>query len=50
MIKLTNILQESVLTPRRSKEDREKNRVIAVQKMIQQYIKNGSEGNLNLSE
>lgn len=49
MIKFNDILHESVLTPRRSKEDREKNRKIAAQRQIQKYIKNGCEGNLNLN-
>jgi hypothetical protein len=38
-----------VLVPRRSPEEREKNFLIATNKKIQEYIKNGSQGNLNLS-
>jgi hypothetical protein len=52
MIKLLDILRESkesILVPRRSKEDREKNYLIAIQKRIKQYIANGSKGDLNLS-
>lgn len=40
---------KSVLIPRRSKEERQKNYNIALQKKIQEYIKNGSKGNLDLS-
>jgi hypothetical protein len=39
----------SVLVPRRSKEERTKNHVKAIQQQIQQYIKNGSQGDLDLS-
>jgi hypothetical protein len=50
MINLTNILkEEKILIPRRSKEERSKNYNVAIQKQIQQYIKNGSKGDLNLS-
>ena len=50
MIKLLNILKETqILVPRRSSEERQKNYLIATQKKIQQYIKNGSQGNLDLS-
>ena len=53
MIKLLDILlkendEESILVPRRSPEERKKNYLIATQKKIQQYIKDGSKGNLNL--
>jgi len=50
VIKLTDILleQENILVPRRSKEERQKNYRIVTQKKIQQYIKGGSEGDLNL--
>jgi hypothetical protein len=50
MIKLLDLLKESqsILIPRRSSEDRQKNYIIASQKKIQQYIKNGSKGDLNL--
>lgn len=49
MIKLYNILRESILTPRRSASEREQNHLISVQKRIQEYIKNGSKGDLDLS-
>jgi len=52
MIKLLDILREidgSILVPRRSKEEREKNYLIAVQKKIKQYIEDGSKGDLDLS-
>ena len=52
MIKLLNLLKEEnkILVPRRSAEERQKNYIIATQKKIQQYIKDGSKGNLDLSE
>ena len=40
---------ESVLVPRRSKEERQKNYKIALNKKIQEYMKNGSKGDLDLS-
>jgi len=50
MIKLLNILKETqILVPRRSPEERQKNYQIAIQKKIQQYIKGGSRGDLNLN-
>jgi hypothetical protein len=51
MFKLLDILleDENILIPRRSKEERSKNHLIAVQKQIQQYIKDGSKGSLDLS-
>ena len=49
MIKLINILRETqILVPRRSPEERQKNYLIATQKKIQQYIKDGSQGDLDL--
>ena len=39
---------DSILVPRRSPEERRKNYMIAINKRIQDYIKNGSKGNLNL--
>ena len=48
MIKLLDILENKVLIPRRSKEERQKNHVIAVQKQIQQYMQQGSVGDLDL--
>jgi hypothetical protein len=49
MIKLINILQENkILIPRRSPEERQKNFNIIIQKKLQQYIKNGGKGDLNL--
>ena len=41
---------KSILIPRRSKEERVKNWQIALQKQITDYIKGGSEGDLNLSD
>ena len=40
--------QDSVLIQRRTKEERQKNYKIALSKQIQDYIKNGSEGDLDL--
>ena len=40
--------ESKVLTPLRSKEEREKNFLIATNKKIQEYIKNGSQGDLDL--
>jgi hypothetical protein len=49
MIKLLDILKENkILVPRRSPEERAKNYQIVLQKKIQQYIKDGGKGNLNL--
>jgi len=51
MIKLIEILKEEaskILVPRRSPEERQKNYLIAIQKKIQQYIKNGGEDDLDL--
>jgi len=49
MIKLIDILKENkILVPRRSSEERQKNYLIAIQKKIQQYIKDGGKGNLDL--
>jgi hypothetical protein len=49
MKKLLTILeQHGILTTRRTKEERTKNHIIATQRLIQQYIKNGSKGDLNL--
>ena len=39
-----------VLVPRRSPEEREKNFLIATNKKVQEYIKNGSQGDLDLSD
>ena len=50
MIKLLDILHENkILVPRRSTEERQKNYLIATEKRIQQYIKDGNQGDLNLS-
>ena len=49
MIKLIDILENKILIPRRSKEERQKNYLIATQKKIQQYIKGGSKGDLDLA-
>jgi hypothetical protein len=49
MIKLLDILKKNkILVPRRSPEERAKNYLIATQKKIQQYIKNGGKGDLDL--
>ena len=40
---------EKILIPRRSKEERAKNHTISTQQKIQQYIKDGGEGDLDLS-
>ena len=49
-MKLLKILleQEKILVPRRSKEERAKNYKIVINRQIQQYIKDGSKGNLAL--
>ena len=49
MIKLIDILENKILVPRRGKEERSKNFKIATQKKIQQYIKDGGEGDLDLN-
>jgi hypothetical protein len=50
MIKLKKLLkEENILIPRRSPEERRTNYLIAIQKKIQQYIKDGSKGDLSLS-
>ena len=46
---LTILEQHGILTTRRTPEERTKNHIIAIQKQIQQYIKNGSKGDLDLS-
>ena len=43
-------MYESVLIPRRTPEERQKNYAIAFQKIVQEYIKNGSRGDLDLSD
>ena len=49
MIKLLDLVNENkILVPRRSPQERQKNYIIAAKKKIQQYIKDGSKGNLNL--
>ena len=51
MIKLISFLkEENILIPRRSSEEREKNYKISTQKKIQQYIKDGSKGDLDLRD
>ena len=49
MIKLLDILENKILIPRRDREERQKNYLISIQKKIQQYIKDGGKGDLNLS-
>ena len=41
--------ENKVLVPRRSPEERAKNFLIATNKQVQEYIKNGFQGDLNLS-
>jgi len=48
MIKLIDLLENKILVPRRSKEERSKNYIIAIQKKMQQYIKDGGKGDLDL--
>ena len=53
MIKLIDILLEeekyNILKQLRTPEERKKNYIIATQQKIQQYIKNGSKGDLDLN-
>ena len=52
MIKLLDLLREEkldILKPRRSPEERQQNFAIATQKKIEQYMKDGGKGNLDLS-
>jgi hypothetical protein len=48
-MKLKHILENKILIPRRSKEERRKNLAVIHYKQIQEYIKNGSEGSLDLT-
>jgi len=51
MIKLLDLLREEkldILKPRRSEEERQANFLIATNKKIEQYIKDGGKGDLNL--
>ena len=51
MIKLLDLLREEkldILKPRRSEEERQSNFLIATNKKIEQYIKDGGKGDLNL--
>ena len=51
MIKLLDLLREEkldILKPRRSPEERQQNFAIATQKKIEQYIKDGEKGDLDL--
>ena len=51
MIKLLDLLHEEkldILKPRRSQEDRQANFLIATNKKIEQYIKDGGKGDLDL--
>jgi len=48
MIKLIDLLENKILVPRRSPEERSKNYLIATQKKIQQYMKDGGKGDLDL--
>jgi hypothetical protein len=47
-MKLKHILENKILVPRRSKEERAKNLAVVHYKQIQEYIKNGSKGDLDL--
>jgi hypothetical protein len=49
-VKLIEDKNNNILIPRRSPEERQKNYLIATNKKIQEYIKNGSKGDLDLSE
>jgi hypothetical protein len=49
-MKLKYILENKILIPRRSKEERSKNLAAVHYKQIQEYIKNGSEGSLDLTD
>jgi hypothetical protein len=44
-----SLTEEKILIPRRTPEERRRNFIKATQQKIQQYIKNGSKGDLNLS-
>jgi len=46
MIKLLDLLENKILVPRRPKDERDKKFTIITQKKIQQYIKDGSQGDL----
>ena len=48
MIKLIDLLENKILVPRRSPEERSKNYIIVTQKKIQQYMKDGGKGDLDL--
>ena len=48
MIKLTDILENDILKPRRSPEERQKNYKAATQRKTQKYIKDGGKGDLDL--
>ena len=50
-MKLKSILEDiEILKPRRSSEERQKNYTVAIQRQIQNYIKNGCVGDLDLNE
>jgi hypothetical protein len=48
-MKLKDILENKILIPRRSKEERQKNLAAVHYRQIQEYIKNGSKGHLDLN-
>jgi len=48
-MKLKHILENKILVPRRSREERAKNLAAVHYKKIQEYIKNGSKGHLDLA-
>jgi hypothetical protein len=47
---LENLLENKILVPRRTPEERQKNYLIATQKRIEQYIKNGGQGDLDFNK
>jgi hypothetical protein len=49
-MKLKHILENKILVPRRSKEERAKNLAVVQYRQIQEYIKNGSKGDLDLNK
>jgi hypothetical protein len=45
---LESVLKQRLLKTRRSKEERGKNHIVAIHRQIQQYIKDGRDGDLDL--
>lgn len=52
MIKLFDLLKEqnNILVPRRTPEERTKNHIISINKKVQQYMKDGGKGSLDLND